>query len=1258
MMVTVRPLGVRLPAGAAAGGSALSAAVKAITDYLREDAGGTLSEQVNAATKAAAAKQPAGPGGYYAEAAAGEHRARERWWRRGGVGSSVSGEPDAGALNAVLFGRDPVTGVDLMGRSGERPPPDPPVVGETVTLTAAEAATVLNVTARRVRQMAEAGEDHTKRANNRSWIAGRKDARGAWVFASGDVDDAKRRRDGRSITLGIEVTFSAPKSVSLLWAGADEDTRAKIDQVWDEAVGAGLDYLADHGLQISVGSGPNRQYRKADGVYIAGFRHASNRHGEPQLHEHCVIANMGDAGLADATARALDMRGTWTHATTAGYLAGATLRKRLAKELGVSWETPDAGLADIAGVPKEVLARFSSRRRDILAMLKETGLGDSINAREVASLATRPDKDVSESLDDMFARWGDELADAGFDAALVAAGQRALVLPTEEDIAGLFRTLLSTDEGGLVHYTPTFDRRDVIQAITLWANDRLDAGEILDLCDRFLSQAPVVALKVADTTKLPPRGGAPFTVTALLDDGSYITHRYRRPPGGRCVVSADLVEDAIAGDGTMTLGADQAAMVRSVCGSGLDVQSVIGPAGSGKTVALRAAAAAWSAAGHSVTGAAVGGTAADVLGRSTGIPTRTVASLLTHIANGAWPAGDVLLLDEAGTLGDRAHALILRAAEAHGAIVRTIGDPRQHGSVEAGGMWAHVAEASPHTAELVENRRQQGPEMADVRQAVALFRSEPGEAIAEAFDVLEEGGRVVTEADPREALTQIVEDWWKDELAYEADPATHRRGEMLAEHHEQRRELCLRAQAILREEGVLSGTGLPTEDGVFYGGDRVVCRHAWRTRSSDGRWVAIRNGHHGTVRSIRWDLSGGPGLVVEWDDGNGVTMVTQQDLSAQIRPGVTGIVAPSYARTSHSAQGSTYSAARMVIDTRTSRAGVYVGATRGSDDLRFYTLDVEALSEDDDDDPWMRSFDTRMRLPATQAIIEQLRTERSLVVPAADDPAALRVAQAAAGDVDMATLPGDDAERAERMRRRLRDGAAIHTNTLPDAVGGLLGDRPDAGRERAAWDGAVRCALDALDRVGVGDIDAGDVLGGDSGWQEALRHLRTERLAAETPEWRMRAVAAGDDPLLGEVLAKADRLDVWRTIVDPPDHLLDALGSQPGTTAPAQRERWLERAAAIETWRRTHCRVGGGGPLIPPPPDDCDAHVRRFYDAAIAARDDKAPPARRPRPASRPPRRPGAPLVPVPPAVPDGGDLVGARPHPATALYPPDGLDI
>ena len=221
---------------------------------------------------------------------------------------------------------------------------------------------------------------------------------------------------------------------------------------------------------------------------------------------------------------------------------------------------------------------------------------------------------------------------------------------------------------------------------------------------------------------------------SMLDVEARVFATYERGRGvGVAVVPPDALAAVLAG--RPELGADQVAMVEAIAGSGQRVQAVVGPAGTGKTRALEAAVRAWEDAGYRAVGAAVVGTAAEMLGHSLGIETSTLASLLTRldlddgrIDHGRIEDGRVLdsrsvvVVDEAYVLGNLDLARLMAHVERSGAALRLVGDPAQHSAVAAGGAWRTLHLRWPDdAAALSEPRRQRGEHMAEVRLSLAEY---------------------------------------------------------------------------------------------------------------------------------------------------------------------------------------------------------------------------------------------------------------------------------------------------------------------------------------------------------------------------------------------------------------------------------------------------------------------------------------------------------------------------------------------------------
>ena len=1106
MLVSVTALGARA--------DRTGAAARDIVNYLDGASKGDLARGGSRGPASPASAQLASPGGYYSDSP----EQPGRWRGEGAVGLGDVVDPDS--LRQVLLGRDPVTGQQLVTAEGSAGRARLPSIGSidgdpTDLIPLSHAARIAGIDDSYMRRLARRSAisrsaegsspgDHSSPYSSPDRRSGAYlDAvkvDGQWMVARGELSRFVADREMPQVVMGYDVTFSAPKSLSIVWATGSPKVRVLCEAAFEAGVARGVEYLETHA--IAVGRGSNQ--RPATGMLAASFRHSTNRELEPQLHEHVVIANMATTPTGDINA--LDGRGLFAHATTAGYLAEAEMQAAC-NRAGIAWTETHRGIANVEGVPIEAIRAMSTRRQQILSLTSELGV-DSTHARQQAALATRAGKDQPVDLGELRSLWKERLGEAGFglDQLAIATTAAPVRLWTPEDSDRLNRHLAGPS--GVTEQQAVFDRRDVIQAIVDFAGGRLDADGVEAHADRWL--ASVEAVPVTDIDSSPVGlGGVRHTTPTMVRIEQSISDGYL---GGHdnnaAVVPATIVDAAIArweAATGHTLGADQVAMARSICGSGDRFQAVVGPAGSGKTAALEVAARAWEAAGYEVIGAAVNGTAAEVLERSTGIASRTVAGLVTRLdtaTDQVLTGRTVVIIDEASTLGNRQHARLVHHVNQAGAAMRAIGDPAQHSAVEAGGMWARIVAAHPNrTPALTENLRQTIDEMADVRLANADYRAG---RIAEAIERLDSNDRIVTAPTSEELLDQLAADWYVDRLTR---PDTTTR--MIAEHHRERRALNARAQQLLISDGTLAAEGATIGEATFHVGDQVISRSANRAlHPTDDPRNYVRNGTPGTVV----DITGRPGqerLIVDFEH-RGPIGVDRIVLTCEVRPGIVGAITPAYAVTSHAAQGDTYLAGRMVATDTAKTEAVYVGLTRGTDDARLYCVAREPATIDTD--PQLpRIVDERDQIEALRDQLSKPKAAETATEIAPDLPGIVHLLDQPLAHLETSDQPVAVAA-ARIVAERIRHEAI--TDPPPRLVA-LIGDRTDH-QDPAVWDHAVtqtalchaRTGLDATTVSSIAHVpqahrpEVADAIGAvKSAEASALSAMPTAELAGRRTEY-------------------------------------------------------------------------------------------------------------------------------------------------------------
>ena len=338
-----------------------------------------------------------------------------------------------------------------------------------------------------------------------------------------------------------------------------------------------------------------------------------------------------------------------------------------------------------------------------------------------------------------------------------------------------------------------------------------------------------------------------------------------------------------------------------------DLASVVGYAGSGKSAMLGVARDAWEREGYNVRGASLSGIAAENLESSSGITSRTIASLEYQWKQGREQLSkrDVLVIDEAGLTGTRQMERVLSAARDAGAKVVLVGDPEQLQAIEAGAAFRSLAEA--HGAvEITEIRRQRDDWQRGATRALATGRT------GEAIHAYGENG-MVHGAETREvARAELVEGW--DE-ARSSDPSKSRI--ILTHTNAEVRDLNIAARDKLRDGGELGGdVDVKTERGErqFASGDRMMFLR-------NERGMGVKNGTLGTIEAVS------PGqMAVRTDDGRCVAF----DLKDYAH------VDHGYAATFHKSQGVTVDQAHILATPGMDRHSAYVGLTRHRDGVQLH----------------------------------------------------------------------------------------------------------------------------------------------------------------------------------------------------------------------------------------------------------------------------------------------------------------------------------
>jgi conjugative relaxase-like TrwC/TraI family protein len=687
-----------------------------------------------------------------------------------------------------------------------------------------------------------------------------------------------RRIGGSSKVAAIDLTFSAPKSVSVLFAVCGSAIADRLGEAHDRAVAAALGYLEREACVTRRGQAGVERLT-GEGFVAVGYRHRLSRAGDPQLHTHVLVANLT---RAEGRFTALDAHALYEHKSAAGAVYRAALRAEVRRHLAwVSWARAGRGLFEIDGIPAGVLRHFSQRRVEIEQRATElAGSSNGIAALDRArmqgiALATRRPKETAVD----GAGWREDARARSAEHGFGRPQLRALVArrpaePARPILQAVVKRLSGAE--GLTGSHNTFARRHALAEIAGEFADGIVLADLERATDRYLADSSVVPLD-SDAGR--------FTTADLLTcERAILDGVSRRRHGQYAVLPLDIVDAALA-RARPALNADQAATVRSIATGGHGIDTVQALAGTGKTTTMRVLADAYRDAGYNVVGAAPTARAARELRDVACIPSATLHAILGRLDRGArFPDKTVVLLDEAGMASTRITARILAHAGRSGAKVIAVGDSGQLPAVQAGGWLATVTResAGPQLRQVIRQR--------DPRERRALDALHSGNP--EAY-LHHKSADITIHAKQVDAIDAVIDDWSRQRTETGASGARSGRLVMIARDNSTRRQLNETARARLTLDGHLTTASLRIGDQDWAPGDRVIARR-------NDRRLDIDNGTIGTISAL---LPDGRGIMIRTDSG--------QDRALD-QAYVTAHLEHAYAITGHSSQGTTVDSAIVV----------------------------------------------------------------------------------------------------------------------------------------------------------------------------------------------------------------------------------------------------------------------------------------------------------------------------------------------------------
>ena len=498
-------------------------------------------------------------------------------------------------------------------------------------------------------------------------------------------------KEGRSA--GLDMTFSADKTVSALWAVADPELRAEIERAHNDAARTALEEI------VVAHCGHTRIRTRERGVEVvaadlmaATFQHGSSRANDPQLHTHCVILNVARAHFD-------------------GEVPGGPPVPALPVEDGGRRDLPQRAGVEPSGAARHPdgalrrAGRVHAHRRDPRGSgrgMVEAAADDRGGSGEERIFGEG--QRVAGGADEPVVAGAEGISRQRFGGAARTLAERGGSVRRERprddrgggrarDDAGSDPKLTETLEklpADLAREEAVFRLPDIVERVQNATAGLLDRDAIATCLERALRHEEIVRMDKPEDSADAEAGLAhtrTFSTKAHVGMEEEIREMAEEVvcDAGFAVPAQEIEAkiERLLKDG-YPLSEEQTEAIRHAAGRAGRVTIIEGAAG--KTTALRPVADLYRDRGYRLLGAAVAWRTAVALGNDCEIPPHSVARLLRMAVKGQLgiDGRTVIFVDEAEMLSVRQAYSLMRLSKLTGAKILWAGDIEQQQPVEAG----------------------------------------------------------------------------------------------------------------------------------------------------------------------------------------------------------------------------------------------------------------------------------------------------------------------------------------------------------------------------------------------------------------------------------------------------------------------------------------------------------------------------------------------------------------------------------------------
>lgn len=710
-------------------------------------------------------------------------------------------------------------------------------------------------------------------------------------LAQGYTRDGRKalvKNAGKEHWIGSDLTFSAPKSVSVLFALSDKQNRKVIQQCHQKAIEKTLKYVEKHLIQTRSGFDEykNRIKVNTKKALFAIFEHASSRKLDPQLHSHCLLLNLTHQnGRGFSSLETLKLH---KYQKAIGLLYRNELSHQLCRTLNLAMQS-DNEFFKVQMVPEELCKRFSKRSEEITEAIAKKALKSNSVTKGKAALFTR-DKKLHLPREVLHQYW--KIESENWTPHYPDKARQK-----NHDLNNFENEILSE----LVEYQSVFQHQHILEVVNKYAQ-WLGLG--IDTALNYVKQ-----LEKSDELNalIHPILGECYTTQSQLDlEQKFYTAATEYSRIKSHIINYDLPRSS-------NLNEEQKEALNGVISEG-GLCAINGLPGTGKSFLLRELSIVYSANNYKVIGCCIAAKAAESLQESSAIKSETLDSLLSWLRNGTKKLDEntVIVLDEAGMVGVEKLNQLFEYVEMARAKLVLVGDHNQLTPIQSGNPLFRLKDKIPFY-ELNNIQRQKSERD---RQNVQSIKS------GKVFDVLKDldkRGNLSFEKEHIQAKANLVNDWYGNFKSNSLENI------MIASTKQDVADLNKLAREKLKLDKKLSGLTVQmlNHEDQFLNlrkGDRVMFR-------KNGHEMGVSNGTTGKIEKVQQLIDRSLNFTVSLDNGVQVKFNTKNYSALDY----------GYAMTTHKSQGLTCDNAYIFFSERyLSKELAYVKMSRSRNTPKVY----------------------------------------------------------------------------------------------------------------------------------------------------------------------------------------------------------------------------------------------------------------------------------------------------------------------------------